>query len=397
MQRARIVVAVLAPLVLWSGAAGQAPVGGSDPLEGPSEEGMDALLDEAAAARLEMERNTVAAEIRGDLLYTAEAKDKAVAILRDDPADTQADNIERICRAYAVVDDAFGEAYAHVTGGEPGEALGKLKNLLDSRQSTYRSAALHYLAAECLRKTDAYQEAVETYMIILKQMKDRISFAATSAGQAARTQEQAGRLLYAGKLYAYCLRNYGLTLSKAEYDRIYARADELAEIYDDPFDTLAERMGAVRQRLAASDSGAETRRKQDEIVTVLTDLIKHAEEQSRKGGGGGQQGGQKDQDKQKGEGEGKGKGQAAGAAGVSGGVPQQPSSPAESSFLPGGVAERPGKLSGPRPGSGAEDWAKLPPDQRRKILAAMRKLYPEKYRRLIEEYRKAMSETKDSP
>ncbi|MBS3733980.1 MAG: hypothetical protein KGY99_03540 [Phycisphaerae bacterium] len=405
MKRTRAVqtgLAVLMLLLSTGGAAAQVPTGagatdGYDPLVGMSREEIDALLDEAAAARLKMERDAVAAEIRGGLLYAPDAKDEAVAILGDADIDTQLDNIACICRAFAAVDDAFAEVYADATGDTPADALPKLRKMLKvhDRDTDYRSAALHYLAAECLRRTDSHYLAVTTYKKIMEQMRDRTSFSSMSVVQAAKTQEAAGRLYYAAVLYAHCLNNYGLTLSKAEYDRIYARAKELADIYADPLGALTERMGTVRQRLAATDSGPETRKTQDEIVGVLTDLIKLAEEQGGRSGRSGrkQKPGNKGKNGKTGE-EGK-PGRA--VAGVPRGTPARPSRPADSSFLPAGTAERPPEMSDPLPGDGAEDWAQLPPEQRERIMEAMRKLYPEKYRTLIKEYRKAMSEAEDTP
>ncbi len=69
------------------------------------------LMKAAMVLRLEQERAQVAAEIKGGLLYEPKDIAAAIKILKTDPANTQDDNIERICKALAKVDMLFGKAY----------------------------------------------------------------------------------------------------------------------------------------------------------------------------------------------------------------------------------------------------------------------------------------------
>lgn len=378
-------LAGVAGVCLAQGAAGESIV---DNWATMTDEEKNAYYDRVAAARLTNERVTVATEIREDLLYEDAAKDKAVEILQTDPEDTQADNIDRICRAFAAVDAEFAEAYAPYEAGEPEKALEVLREILDVRQTSYRSAALHYLAGECLRELERYDAAVERYGVILAVMRDRISFASMAAVRGAEAREAEGRFYYALRMYMYCLREYDLTLSTEEYNRIYKRAEYLADIYSDPANALAERMGEVKDRLAATDSGDKTREKQDEIAAVLIDLIKFAEENRPSGGKGSQPPKPKTGEKDPSEGDGATPSEA--KAGGPRGTPERPTSPAGASGLPPGIAERPGELDPTAPGDTAsEDWNRLPQEERERIEAAMRKLHPEKYRRRIEAYRKA--------
>ncbi len=381
-----VLLAGIAGVCLAQGAAGESIV---DDWASMTDEEKDAYYDRVAAARLANERDAVATEIREDLLYDAAAKDKAAEILGTDPEDTQADNIDRICRAFAAVDAEFAEAYAPYEAGEPEKALEVLGEVLDVRQTSYRSAALHYLAGECLQELERYDEAVERYGVILAVMRDRISFASMAAVRGAEAREAEGRFYHALRMYMYCLREYDLTLSTEEYNRIYKRAKYLADIYADPANALAERMEEVKQRLAETDSGEATREKQDEIAAVLIDLIKFAEENS---GGGGGSSPQQNQAQKGGDNEGRKPGAGRPKPAGPRGTPSRPSGPAEASGLPPGIAERPGELDPAAPGDTAsEDWNRLPKEERDRIEAAMRKLHPEKYRRRIEAYRKAMA------
>jgi tetratricopeptide (TPR) repeat protein len=245
-------------------------------------EQLQELIERASAARLQVERETAAAEIRGDLLYEPRRKEEAIEILEGSPADTQADNIERILRAFAAADEDFANAYTRFAAKGYKSAADRAGELLDARNATYRSAALHFLYAEALFGQEKYDESVEAYRTLLTLMPDRISFASASAARCAEAYEQLGRLYYAMEMYAYCLQNYGLTISENRLDEIVTRLNTLEETYEDPLGAVAGRMGEVHKLLGKGDTGEKTRDKQQEIVRVLEDLIKTAEEnQSR--------------------------------------------------------------------------------------------------------------------
>ena len=69
------------------------------------------LVKRAAANRLDLERRQVEAEIEQGILYEPDDIKAAKKILRDKPANTQKDNIDRICRAFAKVDGRFAKPY----------------------------------------------------------------------------------------------------------------------------------------------------------------------------------------------------------------------------------------------------------------------------------------------
>ena len=352
-------------------------------------EQVDELLVRASAARLQVERDTAAAEIRGDLLYEPVRKDAALRILSDSPADTQADNIERILRAFATVDEEFAAAHAPFSAGDHAKAAAGVKESLDVRNATYRSAAAHFLYAESLFAQKRYDESVEAYRAILTLMPDRISFAAESAGRCAEAYEQLGRLYYAMEMYAYTLQNYGLTLSDERLDEIIARLNALQEMYEDPLGTVASHMGEVHRLLGAGDTGEETREKQQVIVRVLEDLIKTAEEnqsRSQQQDSAQNQGQQQDQKKDSGQ---QGQNQGPTVAGGRAGGP--PSSPAQRSTLPPGPVERPSDLQEVRETAGGDTWSQLPPEVRRRAEEEMERLLSEQYLGLIRDYRRRLS------
>jgi len=371
-----------------SGDAPAAPAG--DPVDSalaaPGPADLDALIKAAVVTRLRVEREQVAAEIRQNLLYAPDDVAKAVAMLQDKPADTQRDNIRRICVSLAKVDARFRQAYEAFVAGKYDKSAVAAEKILDVNQSTYVSAAIHYIRAESLVRSGRHQEAVAAHADILANMPDRISFAAAAAASAAVTYEKMSRLLYALRMYIFCLRQYGLTLDQGEHDRMVERVEQLQEIYKDPMGSIAGKMGLVGRRLAEIDSGKQTQESQKEIVTVLEDLIKTAEENQ----GGGKQGSGKQQAKGKRK-QGKGRGKRIGRPGST----RRPSSPAKTSALVPGVVERPTKLSKVRPTGSDTDWGRLPPRQRQKLKEIMRKTTSERYRDIIRNYRSRLAEQEE--
>ena len=299
-------------------------------------------------------------------------------------ADTPRDNIDCICRAFAIVDERFANAHKLFAKGSYALAAAAAKKFLDSKQATYLSAATHYLYAEALIKAGKLYDAVDAYTEILVNMPDRISFGASAGLKAAKTYEKLGRLFYAMKMYVYCVKNYGLTLDKDEVERMVRRIEEIQKIYRDPLNTLAGDMGDVVKRLDEIDSGKETQKKQEQIVALLEDLIKTAEEQAKQGQGQGQG---KGQGKGKRQGEGRGQGQGRGRPQGTG----TPSSPAQISAVVPGAVERPHKLSRIRESRQSGVWATLPPVEKMRLEAIRKKLMSERNRDQISDYRTSLT------
>lgn len=137
---------------------------------------------------------------------------------------------------------------------------------------------------------------------------------------------------------------------------------ELATDEPKPLALVERRMRDAHRRLAASEADETTVERQQQIVRDLDKLIKDLEEQQKRAQQAAQQ---------------------AGAGGA------QPSSPAEDS--------RPGELKGPgeverkRIVAGGE-WGSLPPAERERLAQGIARDFPGHYRRLVEEYFKALAD-----
>lgn len=358
-------------------------------LDNMTPEQIDTLVKEAVNERLKVERKQVIAEIRLDLLYLKADSDAAIKILQDKPANTPKDNIDRILRAFARADPAFRKAYAPYKAGKHKEAAAAAKKLVNIKQATYLSAAQHYLYAQALAKSGNVEDAVETCRDLLENMPDRISFASAAALEAADMYEKMGRFMYAMQMYAFCVKNYALTIDKATAEKILKKVEDYTEIYKDPMGTLATLMGEVEDHLAKINSGKETQDKERKIVAILDDLIKTAEDQQS--GQSSQSQGQK-RGKRKGEGKkpGEGKGQGQGKQGQQGGM--NPTKPMQDSMLVPGAVKRPPKISRTHTGIADGDWAKLSPREQEQIQAKMRKLISERYRGIIRDYHSRLAE-----
>ncbi|HOF17948.1 MAG TPA: hypothetical protein PK082_03500 [Phycisphaerae bacterium] len=354
-------------------------------LENMTPEELQQLVKEAMKSRLRVERQQVAREIRDAPMYfDPKAKAAALAVLEKDPADTQKDNIQRICEALAAVDSDFGAVHKLYAKGEYEAAAAKALPALDTRDASYLSAARHFLCAQALARCGQGERAVEVYADLLANMPEKISFAATASVQAAETWEKLGRQFYAMKMYAYCLANYGLTLDTEEARKILLKVEQYQKVYKDPLGTVAGKMGEVQQRLAERDSGKVTQTRQQEIVALLEDLIKLSEERQ---GQGGNSNSQNNKPREQGESQGQ---QPPGAVGQQGG--NNPSSPMADSMIVPGPTQRPSNLAREHVGDGEGDWSSLPPRQREKLESILKTRAPEGYRDVTRDYHKKLAE-----
>jgi len=159
--------------------------------------------------------------------------------------------------------------------------------------------------------------------------------------------------------------------------------------------SLADKMGDVETRLAAADSGKITQEKEEEIVVVLTDLIKVMEE-SQKPDPNARQPNKRDRT-QDGQGEGKptaGRGKSDGSKrGRS--RRRTAESPATGTDLPSpfrGIKLQSNHRTGLIE---TGDWSELPPRKRQEMKELMQKRLSEKYREAVRLYlqRKAEIDT----
>lgn len=377
-----------------------------------SPEERDALIRKAIELRLKQERAQVKVAIKGNVLTERRKVLDAMEVLSKDPANTQTDNIQRILKAFSIVDESFGKAHALVVearnaNGKVAEAKYKeasavLKKVLNSQKATYLSAAKHFLYAEALAGSGRQWQAIDAYGDLLVNMPDRISFAAEAAVQAANVYEEMGRFYYAMQMYQFTLQNYEVTLPSKTVQRMRSRFDELQAIYKDPLNAIAGKMAEVEERLASADSGESTQQREQEVAAILEDLIKTMEEKEQsqsesesQGQGEGEKKQQQGKGEGEGEGEGKGKGKGKGQGKGKGGKAQgeNPSSPAQSSYLPAGMADRPTARADDRSNvNESGDWATMPPRKREELNELSKKFQSEVGKNRVRDYHTKLAE-----
>ena len=396
MTGKRFLIVTLAWLLSCSFAAAQdvSGTGPNDQLDEASmTEALKRFMDDARQRRLGLERKQVTAEIEQGLLFDPS---KIVAVVKELSAgakNTWADNADRICKAFAMVDRRFGKAWGLLEGGSYEAAAQAAKPLISVRDTTYFAAAKRFCYARALEGMGRDQDAVEAYTELVKDMPDRFSFSALALLNAGRTYERMHRRYYAMSLYQLWVESFGL-LDPETAEQLATLADQIAADYSDPLGALAGKMSDVAKRLSEVDSGRSTQKRQKEIVAMLDDLITTAEEssssQSQSQGQGKQGQGECPSCGKKGCGgecSGQGKGGKQGpASGI--GIP---SSPATVSRLVGGAVLRPEGLSEIRPSDATDDWGRLPPRERAKLLETFKDAMPERYRDMIRDYYKRLA------
>jgi len=360
-------------------------------LDNMSPEELAQLVKAAAQRRLTVERQQVVGEISQNILYEEDAVKKANALLMADAKNTQQDNIDRICKAMAIVDDRFAGAYKLYRAGQFAQAAEELKGKLNPEDATYFSAVMHYIYAESLCKAGKTWPAVEAYTEILVNLPDRISFAASAAMQAAKLYESMKRGMYAMEMYTYCLMNYSLTMSNEQTDEMLAKVKAYRKIYGNPVKSVLDLMGQVKQQLDRKDIGKKTLTKQDEVIALLEDLIQTAEEKNR-------QKDQKEKDQQRKRQKNQQKKQQQSGSEKKPGQQQaqnsqNPTSPARASVLVPGPVSRPNKLSRIHAGADTGNWAAMPPKQREKLRTLMKQRVGQRRGDLVREYHRKMAES----
>ena len=403
MTSKKLLSATLVILLGWTSASGQGlgrDVGGPvEPAVGETmtAEEMERYIAEARQRRLSLERRQVAAEIQQGVVIDPSKIDAAVKGLSKGAKNTWADNAERICKAFALVDRRFGKAWTLLRSGDNRAAAQAFKPLISTRDTSYLAAAKRFCHAEALAGMGRNEDAVDAYTDLVKAMPDRFSFSALALLKAARTYERMHRRYYAMTLYNLWVESFGLLDTETAKD-LAGRADEIAADYEDPLGTLSGKMSTVADRLAAVDSGRLTQKKQKEIIAMLDDLIATAEESSSASGKGQGKCGKCGKAGCKGGGSCAGGGKGSGKSGAKGGGKSGPasgvgipSSHATVSRLVGGATVRPSGLSDVRPSDGSDDWGKMPPRQREKLLETFKETMPERYRQMIRDYYKKLA------
>lgn len=358
-------------------------------LDEMSPEELETLVKQAARRRLATERLQVVTEIRENLLYEESAIEEAVAALQAAPANTQADNIQRILKAFGGVDDRFAPAWKLYAEGGFAEAADALQPMLNPEEATYLSAAMYYACARAQQQAGRGEQAVQTYSDLLVNLPDRISFAAAAALQAAELYRTMHRGYYAMEMYAYALNNYSLTMDAAMAARVMETYEKLKRTYEDPMGSLVTLMQDARQRLGETETGKPTQSRQEDVLALLEDLIRTAEEKNRQ-----QQQSQASRQQQRRKDSQQGRQQQQQQQQSN---PQpnsdNPVSPAQVSKLVPGPVSRPNRMSQRHGSQRQERWAELPPRQREQIRNILRQRLAEHRGDQVRDYHKSLSES----
>ncbi|MDY7011034.1 MAG: hypothetical protein SVV80_09825 [Planctomycetota bacterium] len=405
MINKKILITVLV-LLTSAGSAGAQILPGEKPADSTdpgmmsltmTPEQLEKFIEEARLRRLEMEREHVAAEIKGDmkLNFNPDKTDAALKVLFDKPKNTWEDNAGRISRAFAVVDERFGKVHAALAAGDHEGVIAAIEPFISERDTSYFAAAKRFCLAEALAGRGRSEDAVDAYADLVKTMPDRFSFSALALLRAGRTYESLNRLYYAMTLYRLWVDSFGLLDSETAKD-LAVRAEKIASDYEDPLKTIAGKMDEVQKRLSTIDSGRVTQTRQKEIVAMLDDLIATAEENASPSAGGGEGKG-----KCEGEGEGEGEGQGEGQGkGKKSGPPRGigiPTQGATVSQLVGGETLAPSGLREVHASDRTDDWGRLPPREQKKLMETFRETMPERYRGMIRDYYRQLASNRTAP
>ncbi len=124
---------------------------------------------------------------------------------------------------------------------------------------------------------------------------------------------------------------------------------------------VVDLMNYSGRRLKHADLGGTVTARQARIIELLDKLIDEAEKDENSGSGGGS------------------------SSGGSNKNSPSPSKPMQDSTLPGG-SSKPGNLRAGRRANPGTMWGAMPPEERQRILQALRDSFPSRYRKLVEQY-----------
>lgn len=315
------------------------------------------------------------AHVNGSENIPAAAKEAVASGWEEHRADDEPQDF--LAASLAIASPAFREAFTALEEEEYAAADQALKPLLDD-PDPYLSLNARVLAARSLVEQEKLEEAEA---LLTPLAADEEALIARSFSEAEVDfllgYTQLSNLHY-DKAQASLERferehpdapeRFRLPARQMLQELMVRRPEELGEVSD--------LMVYAGRRLRTGHPGEPVLIKQDRAIELLSKLIRKAEEQEQQnsGGGGGGNGGQGNQP-------------------GGGGTPQgtgRPGSPAGKSALPGGEG-RTGDLHrspNARPG---DEWGKMRPEDREKILQSLRKSFPSRYRQLVEQYYKQLA------
>jgi len=271
--------------------------------------------------------------------------DQILAGKGGDPREFIPDTLEEL-------EPRLADARRALEAGRAATAAAQLHDLLqEAPPDPYLAAYVRLFLGQALMDLSRAQDARDILAPLAEE--DRIPHTPEALLELARAAEKEGLGATAEQAYSRILEEHpdapAPILSAAR-----AGLNRAQEAVAGPLGEVAGLMKDSEDLLRAEQSGEPTQQTQEEIVSLLDELIRKAEEQESGGG-------------------------SASSA-------SQSSSPAQSSALPGGSA--PGEVP-PGPGEGAspaDAWGNLPDRQREEILQVLRERFPARYRELLEQY-----------
>ena len=145
--------------------------------------------------------------------------------------------------------------------------------------------------------------------------------------------------------------------------------NELVQEWESPLYDLAGRMDKAAREIERGKTGKGTQVEQKEIVDIIEELIKRAEQQ-----------------------EGQGQGQNNGGQQTPRDGNQSNSPLNKSKVAPG--ASRTGNLGGKKKPKPGDQWGKMRDKEREEVLQSLKEKFPDRYRELLEQYHRQLAEGK---
>ena len=158
------------------------------------------------------------------------------------------------------------------------------------------------------------------------------------------------------------------------------QAARIGAIVPDSLADVADRMSFSGRRLKLDRLDEKTSRQQETVVAMIDQMIKDAERQQRSAG----KGGQSKQNKQNARRQ-QNKGQTAQRGN------RQPTTGAQESTASAGKSEE-GELAGVARSEPLESWGSLKEREREQVLTTLKGKFPDRYRRLIEQYYRSLQD-----
>lgn len=273
--------------------------------------------------------------------------------------------------ALAVLYPTYYEALQAFDAERPADVVRLLKPLL-SHEDPFLAANAEYFRVRALVSLGRYEE-IETALASIEQ----------------RTDHYVAHTPYAPHLWfikAFCearnLRFEQATQTLQTLETQFGTVPEavsvgaaqlLLEIQRREQGTLGEVatvMDYVADRLNTADGTENVQRRQKQIIAMLDRLIEQQEQKEQQCGGGSSQ-----------------------RPGKSDKPPQAAQNPKQDSNAPGGSGQIGDLHAAPKADPG-EEWGKLPPAERERILQSIRERFPSRYRQLVEQYYRALADEK---